>query len=79
MPTQYALGVFIGTLPVALLFLATWLRTMQTGKMDTLLFKDILDRLGRIETRMEKIDDKLGKISDRLTVLETKAGLIYHD
>lgn len=72
MPSQYALDVFIGTLPATLLFLTAWLRTMQTGKTDTMLLKNILDRL-------EKIDDRLGKISDRLTVLETKAGLIYHD
>jgi hypothetical protein len=72
MPTNQALQVFYGTIPLILLILGIWFR-------EQMLLKDILARLGRIEERLDRIDEKVGKLETRLAVLETRAGVIYHE
>ena len=73
MPTNQALQVFYGTVPLILVVIAAWLR-------ESMLLKDILARLGRLETSLSEISSKkLPEISQRLTVLETRAGIIYHN
>jgi hypothetical protein len=52
MPTNQALQVFYGTLPLILIILGVWFR-------EQLLLKDILARLGRIEDRMARIENHL--------------------
>ena len=65
MPNNEALQVFYGTLPLILNLLGIWLR-------EQMLLKDILERLKGLEA-------KVGKVVERLTVLETRAGVIYHE
>jgi hypothetical protein len=64
MPNNQALQVFYGTVPLIIVILGIWLR-------EQMLLKDILERLRSIET-------VLSKNTERLTVLETRAGIIYH-
>jgi hypothetical protein len=64
-PTNDALQVFYGTIPLILIVIAAWLR-------ESMLLKDILARLGRVETAVNTIQQ-------RLAVLETRAGIIFHD
>jgi len=64
-PNNEALQVFYGTLPLILILLGIWLR-------EQMLLKDILERLKGLEA-------KVGKVVERLTVLETRAGVIYHE
>ena len=52
MPTNQALQVFYGTVPLILIILGVWFR-------EQLLLKDILARLGRIEDRMARIENHL--------------------
>ena len=72
MPTNQALQVFYGTIPLILIIAGVWFR-------EQMLLKDILARLGRVETKIDAIDARIGKVENRLTVLETRAGVIYHD
>ena len=72
MPTNQALQVFYGTIPLILLIVGVWFR-------EQMLLKDILARLGRVETKIDAIDAHIGKVENRLTVLETRAGVIYHE
>ena len=65
MPNNQALQVFYGTVPLIVVILGIWLR-------EQMLLKDILERLRSIET-------VLGKTTERLTVLETRAGIIFHN
>jgi hypothetical protein len=65
MPNNEALQVFYGTIPLILVLLGIWLR-------EQMLLKDILERLRNIEKT-------LGQAKERLTVLETRAGIIYHN
>jgi len=65
MPNNQALQVFYGTVPLIIVILGIWLR-------EQMLLKDILERLRSIET-------VLGKNNERLTVLETRAGIIFHN
>ena len=64
MPTNQALQVFYGTLPLIVIVVSVWFR-------EQLLLKDILARLGRIEEFMLKAEA-------RLAALEARAGIIYH-
>ena len=64
MPTNQALQVFYGTIPLILVLAAIYFR-------EQMLLKDILARLGRIEEFM-------GQAKERLTVLEARAGIIFH-
>ena len=64
MPNNQALQVFYGTVPLIIVILGIWLR-------EQMLLRDILERLRSIET-------VLSKNTERLTVLETRAGIIYH-
>jgi hypothetical protein len=63
-PTNQALQVFYGTLPLIVIVVSVWFR-------EQLLLKDILARLGRIEEFMLKAEA-------RLAALEARAGIIYH-
>ena len=65
MPTNQALQVFYGTIPLILILLGIWFR-------EQMLLKDILARLRAIETA-------LGRNNERLTALETRAGIIFHN
>lgn len=65
MPTNQALQVFYGTIPLILVLTGIWFR-------EQLLLKDILARLISVEAQ-------LGKVVQRLTVLETRAGIVYHE
>jgi len=65
MPNNQALQVFYGTVPLILILAGIWFR-------EQMLLNDILARLRSIETI-------LGRASERLTVLETRAGIIYHN
>jgi hypothetical protein len=75
-PTNEALQVFYGTLPLIVVVIAAWLR-------ESMLLKDILARLGRLETALQTFKDEvrhdLSEIKQRLTVLETRAGGIFHN
>jgi hypothetical protein len=51
MPTNQALQVFYGTIPLILVLLGIWLR-------EQMLLKDILARLGRIEERLTAVEIK---------------------
>jgi hypothetical protein len=64
-PDNQALQVFYGTVPLILIVGAAWLR-------ESMLLKDILARLGRIETGVSGIKDELSKIKERLTRLEER-------
>jgi len=55
MPTNGALQVFYGTLPLILILLGIWFR-------EQLLLKDILARLGRIEDRLAALERGSGII-----------------
>jgi hypothetical protein len=75
-PDNQALQVFYGTVPLVLIVIAAWLR-------ESTLLKDILKRLGNLETSVAQFKDEvrrdLGQIKARLVVLETRAGVIYHN
>jgi len=72
MPTNEALQVFYGTIPLMLLVIGAWLR-------ESMLLKDILKRLGNLQTAVSGMKDELSKIRERLAVLETRAGVIFHN
>lgn len=83
MPDNQALQVFYGTVPLILIVVAAWLR-------ESMLLKDILARLAGLETELSQFKDEvrkefgevnkeLGRINERLVVLETRAGVIYHN
>jgi len=71
MPTNQALQVFYGTIPLILVVVGAWLR-------ESMLLKDILQRLGNLETAATDIRKELTGIEKRLAVLETRAGIIFH-
>lgn len=64
-PTTDALQVFYGTLPLILIVAAAWLR-------ESMLLKDILARLGKIEDRLKAIEDKLEGHGERITRVEER-------
>jgi len=51
MPNNQALQVFYGTIPLIVILLGIWFR-------EQMLLKDILARLGRIETRLSDLEIK---------------------
>jgi hypothetical protein len=55
MPTNQALQVFYGTLPLILVLVGIWFR-------EQMLLKDILSRLGRIEDRLAALERGSGLI-----------------
>ena len=79
MPSNQALQVFYGTLPLILVLGAIWFRTVADARIQQILLKDILARLGRLEERMDRMDSRLGNMDKRLAVLETRAGVIFHE
>lgn len=72
MPNNQALQVFYGTLPLILIICGVWFR-------EQMLLKDILARLGRLETKFDTMMERIGRVEGRLIVLETRAGIIYHE
>ena len=74
-PDNQALQVFYGTIPLILVVVGAWMR-------ESMLLKDILNRLGNLERTLAAFKDEthgeLTKIKERLTVLETRAGIIFH-
>jgi hypothetical protein len=68
-PTNQALQVFYGSIPLILVIIGYYTR-------EQMLLKDILARLTRIETTFA---EWMPKIERRLTTLETRAGVIYHE
>jgi hypothetical protein len=79
MPSTQAVQVFYGTLPLILMLGAIWFRTITEARMQQLLLKDILARLGRLEERIDRMDGRLASVEKRLAVLETRAGVIFHE
>jgi hypothetical protein len=79
MPSNQALQVFYGTIPLILVFGAIWFRAVAEARIQQILLKDILARLGRLEDRMDRIENRLASVERRLTVLETRAGVIFHE
>lgn len=71
MPNNQALQVFYGTIPLILIVVGAWMR-------ESMLLKDILQRLGNIETSVKEIHKEISGVKERLTVLETRAGILYH-
>jgi hypothetical protein len=71
MPNNQALQVFYGTIPLILIVVGAWMR-------ESMLLKDILQRLGNIETSAKEIHKEISGVKERLTVLETRAGIIFH-
>ena len=63
MPTSEALQVFYCTVPLILVLAAIFFREQLTSK-------DVLERLGKIETSFASLDK-------RVAVLETRAGTVY--
>jgi hypothetical protein len=72
MPTNQALQTFYGTIPLILVLAGLYFR-------EQLLLKSILDRLKAVEEGITSIEGIFGKIKERLVVLETRAGVIYHE
>lgn len=72
MPTNQALQVFYGTIPLILIIAGFYFR-------EHMLLKDILARLGRLESVVQEIKNDLAKIRERLSVIETRAGIIYRE
>jgi hypothetical protein len=72
MPTNQALQVFYGTVPLILIVVAAWMR-------ESMLLKDILKRLGGLEASAKDIHKEISGVKERLIVLETRAGLIFHN
>jgi hypothetical protein len=66
MPTNEALQVFYGTLPLIAIVVAAWLR-------ESMLLRDILQRLGRIEARLGRIEERLTSVEKKVEALEIKA------
>ena len=65
MPTNQALQVFYGIIPLILVLAAIYFRKQ-------MLLKDILERLRTVRTTL--VD-----VVRRLTILETRAGIVYHE
>jgi hypothetical protein len=64
MPTNQALQVFYGTIPLILVLAGIFFR-------EQMLLRDILAGLGRIKEFM-------GQAKERLTALEARAGIVFH-
>jgi hypothetical protein len=65
-PTNEALQVFYGTIPLILIVAAAWMR-------ESMLLKDILSRLGRIEDRLGGVEARLTGVEKKVEALEIKA------
>lgn len=62
MPQTQALQVFYGTIPLILVLLTIWLR-------EQTLLKDILARLGRIESKLEGHSERIAKVEERTALI----------
>lgn len=65
-PTQDALQVFYGTLPLVLIVIGAWFR-------ESMLLKDILARLSKIEDRLLGVENRLTGLEKKVEGLEIKA------
>lgn len=72
MPSNEALQVFYGTLPLILILLAVWLR-------EQLMLKDILNRLLELGKDVKELGRSVASVDKRLGVLETRAGIVFRD
>jgi hypothetical protein len=72
MPNNQALQVFYGTIPLILIVVGAWMR-------ESMLLKDILQRLGNLETSVKEIHKEISGVKERLVVIETRAGIISHN
>jgi hypothetical protein len=63
---------FYGTIPLIVVLLGVWLNT-------NLLLKDILVRLGKLESEIKEIHKEISKVKERIIALELRAGIIYKD
>jgi len=72
MPNNQALQVFYGTVPLILILLGIWLR-------EQMLLKDILARLRSIDESLKETNKAISGVKERLVVLETRAGIIFHN
>ena len=70
--TNVGWQTFYGTIPLILVLLGVWFNT-------NLLLKDILTRLGKLETRMDEMQKEIHKLTQRIIALELRAGIIYKD
>lgn len=68
--TNVGWQTFYGTIPLIVVLLGTWFNNQ-------LLLKDLLARMGRLETEMKELKTEFGKIKERIIALELRAGIIY--
>lgn len=78
-PNAQAIQSFYATLPILLFLAGIFFQAYWRGRQDTLLLKDILDRLKSVEAEMKEVLKSMSRVENRLTVLETRAGVIYHE
>jgi hypothetical protein len=69
MPSNQALQVCYGTLPLILILIGIWLREQ--------LCSDLLSTMRSSEDVMRHLIESVHKVEKRLVVLETRAGVIY--
>jgi hypothetical protein len=77
MPASEALQVFYGTVPLIGILSAIWLRVHFAARTEQMLLKDILTRMGRLETGQDGIRKETGQVRERLVKLETRAGIVF--
>jgi hypothetical protein len=77
MPDSNALQVFYGSIPVLLVIVSAVFQMHRDSKVQHVLLKDVLDRLGRIETGQDAIKGEVHGVKERLVVLETRAGSVF--
>ena len=73
MPTNQALQVFYGTLPLIVIVAAAWMRESMLLKEFSKRLDDFAARLGRIEGRLDRIEERLTSVERKVDALEIKA------
>lgn len=63
---------FFGTIPLIVVLLGVWFNT-------SLLLRDILTRLGKLESEIKEMQKEINKLTQRIIALELRAGIIYKD
>ncbi len=76
-PDSRALQVFYGSIPVLLAIVGFYIAVAIKGSRDTLLLRDILARLGGIESEIKAIHRDMGNLVQRVVRLEERAGIVY--
>jgi hypothetical protein len=77
MPASEALQVFYGTIPLIGILPGIWLHVHFAARTEQMLLKDILTRMGRLETGQDDIRKETGQVKERLVKLETRAGIVF--